>query len=317
MLLLFGLLFSAPQRLDIFVRNRKRPIKPENLMRLTKLQTTAFLFALLQLPHATKAQSKIPEADAGKTLSTFFEAEWDYEMEQNPTRASSLGDRGWNDRWPDRSLEAIRKDEEHTTGALTRLNKIDRAHLSPADQLNYDLFKKDLETEIEGAKFRTYLMPINQRGGLQTLDELGDRLRFETIKDYEDWIARLRSLPVLVEQEIALMREGARAHVMWPKIVLNRVPAQIDKQLVAKPDDSPFYKPLKKFPDSIPRQIANVSLNPRATPSPPACFPHFKSSKNISWMNICQLLSTKSASGKCRKALSSTLISRDGIRRPP
>ncbi|HMG05584.1 MAG TPA: DUF885 family protein, partial [Chthoniobacterales bacterium] len=222
-------------------------------MRLTKLQTAAFLFALLQLPAAIKAQNKTPDADPGKMLGSFFEAEWDYEMEQNPTRASSLGDRRWNDRWPDRSLEAIRKDEEHTTGALTRLNKIDRAHLSPADQLNYDLFKKDLETEIEGAKFRTYLMPINQRGGVQTLDELGDRLRFETIKDYEDWIARLRSLPVLVEQAIALMREGARAHVMWPKIVLNRVPAQIDKQLVAKPDDSPFYKPLKKFPDSIPQ----------------------------------------------------------------
>jgi uncharacterized protein (DUF885 family) len=221
-------------------------------MRLTKLQTAAFLLALLQLPQATRAQSKSPDADAGQTLSSFFEAEWNYEMEQNPTRASSLGDRRWNDRWPDRSLEAIRKDEEHTTGALTRLAKIDRAHLSPADQLNYDLFKKDLETEIEGAKFRAYLMPINQRGGLQTLDELGDRLRFETIKDYEDWIARLRSLPALVEQEIMLMREGARAHLMWPKIVLNRVPAQIDKQLVAKPDDSPFYKPLKKFPDSIP-----------------------------------------------------------------
>jgi uncharacterized protein (DUF885 family) len=55
-----------------------------------------------------------------------------------------------------------------------------------------------------------------------------------------------------VEQEMALMREGARSHVMWPKIVLNRVPGQIDKQLVVKPEDSPFFKPLKKFPDSIP-----------------------------------------------------------------
>jgi uncharacterized protein (DUF885 family) len=221
-------------------------------MRLTKLPIAAFIFASLPLAHTATAQDKTPGADTTKALNSFFEAEWNYEMEQNPTRASALGDRRWNDRWPDRSLEAIRKNEEHTTDALTRLGKIDRAQLSPADQLNYDLFKKDLETEIEGSKFRAYLMPINQRGGLQTLDELGDRLRFETVKDYEDWIARLRALPVLVEQEMALMREGARSHVMWPKIVLNRVPGQIDKQLVAKPEDSPFFKPLKKFPDSIP-----------------------------------------------------------------
>jgi len=54
-----------------------------------------------------------------------------------------------------------------------------------------------------------------------------------------------------MEQEIALMREGARAHVIWPKIVLNRVPAQIDKQLVSKPEESPFYKPFTKFPAAI------------------------------------------------------------------
>jgi uncharacterized protein (DUF885 family) len=220
-------------------------------MRPTKLILTPLLFALLQLSHSAGAQSKNGLSEAGTALNDFFESEWNYEMEQNPTRASSLGDRRWNDRWGDRSLEAIRKREEHTTNALVRLDKIERAQLSPADQLNYDLFKKDLETDIEGARFRTYLTPINQRGGPQTLDELGDRLRFETVKDYEDWVARLRSFPALLEQEIALMREGARTHVIWPKIVLNRVPAQIDKQLVSKPEESPFYKPFTKFPAAI------------------------------------------------------------------
>jgi uncharacterized protein (DUF885 family) len=220
-------------------------------MHRTKFITTSFLCAWLQLSHSASAQSQSSPSAAGKTLNDFFEAEWNYEMEQNPIRASSLGDRRWNDRWGDRSLEAIRKREEHTADALARLTKIERAQLSPADQLNYDLFKKDLESDIEEARFRAYLMPINQRGGPQTLDELGDRLRFETVKDYEDWVARLRAFPVLIEQEIALMREGARARVMWPKIVLNRVPAQIDKQLVSKPEESPFFKPLTKFPAAI------------------------------------------------------------------
>jgi uncharacterized protein (DUF885 family) len=220
-------------------------------MRLTKILITSLVFALPPLAESADAPAKNAPSNADKTFNDFLESEWNYEMEQNPTRASSQGDRRWNDRWGDRSLEAIRKRVEHTSDALARLGKIDRAQLSPADQLNYDLFKKDLETDIEGAKFRAYLMPINQRGGPQTLDELGDRLRFETVKDYEDWIARLRAFPVLIEQDIALMREGARTHVMWPKIVLNRVPAQIDKQLVAKAEESPFFKPLTKFPAAI------------------------------------------------------------------
>ena len=207
----------------------------------------ALILLLLRSPAIFAAENN----QAGKALTDFFEAEWNYEMEQSPVRASFMGDRRWNDRWGDQTLEAIRKREEHEKDAVLRLQKIDRAQLSPADQLNYELFKKDLETDIEGAKFRSYLMPITQRGGIQTLDELTDRLRFETLKDFEDWVARLRTFPTLMEQTIALMREGAKAHIIWPKIVLNRVPAQIDKQLVGKPEESPFFKPFKKFPEAI------------------------------------------------------------------
>jgi uncharacterized protein (DUF885 family) len=218
-------------------------------MRLIILSVASALLSLLLPSSAIAAEPK--ETEAGKALNAFFEAEWEYDMEQSPVRASFMGDRRWNDRWGDQSLEAIRKREAHATDALARLRKFDRAKLSPAEQLNYDLFQKDLETDIEGAKFRTYLMPVTQRGGLQTLDELGERLRFETVKDYEDWIARLRAFPTLMDQSIALMQEGAREKVIWPKIVLSRVPAQIDKQLIAKPEESPFFKPFTKFPDAI------------------------------------------------------------------
>ena len=184
-----------------------------------RLATHRKIHALNQLPSALLSSFFSPchafaanqGNRSGKALNEFFEAEWNYEMEQSPVRASFMGDRRWNDRWGDQSLEAIRKREEHANEALARLKKFDRAKLSPADQLNYDLFQKDLETDIEAAKFRTYLMPIKQRGGIQTLDELGDRLRFETFKDFEDWIARLRAFPTLMDQNIALMREGAKA----------------------------------------------------------------------------------------------------------
>lgn len=231
-------------------------------MRLTtRLSITLLSLLLVLLPLPAGAQ-----ADEGKAMHEFFKAEWDYQMEQNPTTASALGDRRWNDRWEDASLAAIERRQQHRIDALARLKKIDRQKLSPADQLNFDLFQKDLETDIEEFKFRTYLLPVNQRGGIQTADELAELLRFQTVKDYEDWIARLTSLPALVEQNIALMREGAKARIIWPKVVLNRVPAQIDKQVVEQAQDSPFYKPFKEFPDSIPAaEQARLSQKARET----------------------------------------------------
>jgi uncharacterized protein (DUF885 family) len=95
------------------------------------------------------------------------------------------------------------------------------------------------------------LIPLNQRGGIQTADELADALRFQTVKDYEDWLARLNSFPVYMEQTIGLMRAGIKARMLLPKIVLERIPAQIDHQIGADPKASPFYKPFMRFSGEI------------------------------------------------------------------
>ncbi|HLA12963.1 MAG TPA: DUF885 domain-containing protein [Pyrinomonadaceae bacterium] len=191
------------------------------------------------------------EHSATKSLHALLDREWEYELGQNPTRASSLGDRRWNDRWRDLSLEAIKRRHEHKLAVLAELAKIDRSKLSRSDQLNYDLFKKEYETDVEAYKYRWYLVPLNQRGGIQSENELADSLRFETVKDYEDWIARLNTFPGYMEQTITLMREGIRARILLPKVILQRIPAQIDKQIVANPDQSLFYKPFKRFSPGI------------------------------------------------------------------
>ncbi|PYV02193.1 MAG: DUF885 domain-containing protein, partial [Acidobacteria bacterium] len=104
---------------------------------------------LVGTPGVAKSREE-PLDDAAKTLHQLFASEWDYQMERHPTWASSLGDRRWNDRWEDLSLEAIEKDYQHRTRVLARLKAIDRSRLTPRDQLNYDLFRKDYEVAIEG-----------------------------------------------------------------------------------------------------------------------------------------------------------------------
>lgn len=207
------------------------------------------------LPLAVVAQG--PEevrSPAALELHALFDAEWDYEMQRNPTRASTLGDRRWNDRWPDLSTAALQSNYEHEVGVLSRLGSIDRKQLGPSDQLNYDLFKKRYEDLTAAYKYRLYLLPVNQREGIQAADELASSLRFESVKDYDDWLARLRSFPAHMEQTIALMREGIRARMLWPKVVMQRVPAQIDKQIVDDPKASLFYKPFRNFGAAIPPQ---------------------------------------------------------------
>ena len=219
------------------------------------LLTLAILFqttpALAQTQQPTGGDMTNANA-ATRELHKLFDDEWEWTMRENPTFASTLGDRRYNDRWEDASLESVERQYQHRLETLKRLQTIPRAQLSTADQLNYDLFKKDLDNDIEGHKFKLYLLPINQRGGIQTADELTELLRFQTVKDYEDWIARMKALPRYMDQTIALMREGVRAHMLWPKVVEQRVAAQIDKQTPARPEDSTFYKPFRAFPADIP-----------------------------------------------------------------
>ncbi|HEX8560319.1 MAG TPA: DUF885 domain-containing protein [Pyrinomonadaceae bacterium] len=185
-------------------------------------------------------------------LNRLFEEEWEWTMREFPTLASGLGDRRYNDRWPDVSLAAAERRQQRRLQTLARLGRIDRARLGAADRLNYDLFRKDLENDVEEYKFGFHLMPVSQGGGVQSADQLGDRLRFQTVKDYDDWLARLRTFPDYVGQTTELMREGVRARMLWPKVTLQRVPAQLDRQLALGVEGSNFYKPFRSFPADIP-----------------------------------------------------------------
>jgi uncharacterized protein (DUF885 family) len=196
----------------------------------------------------TKPASSAPVA---QTLHALFDAEWEYTMRENPTYASVLGDKRYNDRWEDASLANVEKQHQHTLDVQKKLAAIDRGKLSKTDQINYDMFKRDNDNALDDYQFKTYLLPLNQRDGIQTLDGFTHNLTFNTTKDFQDWVARLNAFPTLMDQTIALMREGIVQKVMHPKVIMQRVPAQIDKQLVA-PEESGYYKPFKEMPNSVP-----------------------------------------------------------------
>jgi uncharacterized protein (DUF885 family) len=216
--------------------------------------------------------------DAEK-LRALFDRDWERTLESYPTFASFLGDKRYNSKWEDRSLEAIAARNRRNLETLTELKGIDRSKLAAADRVNYDLFQTSLESSIDNFKTRLYLLPISQRGGIQTADELADQLTFATVKDYEDWIARLNAFPVYNEQTLALMREGKANGMIWSKQVLVRVPAQLDKHIVDDPERSPFYSPFKKFAGDIPEAEAARLRNAAQTAIKNNVIPSFKKLK--------------------------------------
>lgn len=194
---------------------------------------------------AASVEEKLPRAAV--RLHQVFDEEWQRTLKENPTQASQLGDRRYNQLWPDISLNAIRASQAKTRDVLAAVKALDKSELSAEDKLNVRLFEDQYEADVNEQRFQLHLLPVNQRGGLQDEDSTADVLQFDTIRDYEDWIARLKAFPLYTARTMALMRQGIAEKIVHPKIVMQRVPAQIQKQLVKIPQDSPYYKPFRTF----------------------------------------------------------------------
>ncbi|MES2670112.1 MAG: DUF885 domain-containing protein [Pseudomonadota bacterium] len=207
----------------------------------------SFAVLLVVLAAAFSGGARAQQLDEGKRLHAFFAEEWERGLRENPESASFEGDKRFNDRWSDNSLEAIAASEAADREALAKLKRFDRSKLSPADQLNYDTFLWLQEKSVQRQAFREYLQPMGHQGGVQTADGLVEGLAFNETRDYRDWLARMRALPKAIDQTIALMREGVKAGNVPPRVLMQRVPAQIAAQIVDDPAASPFYRPFAKF----------------------------------------------------------------------
>ncbi|MBM3822931.1 MAG: DUF885 domain-containing protein [Verrucomicrobia bacterium] len=189
------------------------------------------------------AADERPSTSEDAALRRLLAREWDYRLRQNPTFSSTLGDRRWNRAWEDLSLQAFGARSNHYRWTLKKLDRIDPSKLSPADKLNWGLFRREMALEIEELGARWYLLPMNQREGHQTAHLLADDLRFQSIRDYLDWNARLRGVGRSVDQAIALMREGIRTRRVHARVIAERIVPQIAKQIVDDPEESLFLKP--------------------------------------------------------------------------
>ena len=190
-------------------------------------------------------------ATATEDFHALLDEAWEFYLAENPMVASRAGDRRYNTEWRDGSLDAIQRRHLQRRDFLRRVYAIDKTALSEADQLNYELFRRDLQQRVDAHQFNGYLMPFSQRGGVQNLDSQASYLRFDTAGDFEDWLARLDKIDTVIDQTIEVANRGIERGFVLPRVLMERLPDQIDVQLVEEGADSPFYRTFETMPDAI------------------------------------------------------------------
>jgi prolyl oligopeptidase len=192
------------------------------------------------------------QAAAVDDFKALLDEHWEWTLANSPLFASSLGDRRYNDRWADQSLAAIERRHEETVEFLRRVYAIERASLPEAEQLNYELFRRQLQDDVDSHQFSGYLMPFFHRGGVQDLENLTNQLPLDSVRDFDDWLARLGKIDEVIDQHIDLAEAGRKKEIMAPQVLMQRVEPQLALQLVDSAEQSPFYRAFIDLPDTIP-----------------------------------------------------------------
>jgi uncharacterized protein (DUF885 family) len=191
--------------------------------------------------------------DDSARLHQLFDEDQAWMLKTSPEAATSYGYPGENDRWSDFSPAAIEKSKQHAAANLKVLDSIQRARLNPDDQLNYDLFRWRVGTDVDGNRFPQEYLAVDPLGGgvHSWVPQVMQQAPARTVKDYEDAITRLNKVPELVDQNIALLREGIKRGITQPKIVMRDVPAQVGQILKDAPAASVMLKNFQNFPATI------------------------------------------------------------------
>jgi uncharacterized protein (DUF885 family) len=194
------------------------------------------------------AQDLKPVADRLAAQNTLFEEQYETDLRNFPERATAFGDYRYNDKLANYSLDAILQRHKVDETFLARLEAIPSTGFSDQDQLSHDLLVRVLQQRIADFDLKEYEMPINQQNGIHTgLADLPLSVPFDSVKHYEDYIARLHQIPRVLTQTTEVLRAGMRDKLMPVRFLLEKLPVQCQGII----DADPFLIPTKKYPADI------------------------------------------------------------------
>jgi len=196
---------------------------------------------------SASAQSK-PADSVEKRLAAqnaLFEDFWQMSLKLNPTQATAVGDYRYNDKLGDNSLAAVVRRNEINSVFLTKIKAISTKGFSEEDRTSHDLFLRNMQENVDDFDLKNYEMPVTAQGGVHTgLADLPNAVPLDSVKHYEDYIARLHQIPNALLQTEDVLRAGVKDHLVIVKFVAEKIPAQCAGIIAA----NPFLNPIKKMP---------------------------------------------------------------------
>ena len=172
----------------------------------------------------------------------FLDENWETTLEKSPYFASLLGDKRYDDKVSSNSVADFYDNRDYEEYVLKVLDSINSDNLSEENQLNYRLLKLDYEVSLEGRKYPSFYMRLNQRGGVQDYYDYGNRLNFTTESDYLNWFERVKGYTKNVKNSLINNREGLSKGYTQPRLVTEGVVSQIESLLDAEIDSHPYLR---------------------------------------------------------------------------
>ncbi len=216
------------------------------------MQTRLTFCLALALATPVLSQAQQPVSVRSAALNGLFKDVWEDDLKRSPEFASSLGDRRYNDKLSDHSPKASNDALARRRDFLARLSSIDLSDLPEQERRSAELLQMEIIESEEAAPFKEWELPVNQFHGIHIdLPSMVESFPFDTVKDYDDYIARLHQIPTAFRQASENLLAGIDDHRVQPASTIEKVLKQTEDLANQSPEASPFTLPLRKFPASI------------------------------------------------------------------
>src|SRR5271170_1685675 len=218
---------------------------PKSLI-FAAVAAVAVVVAVAASLHAQKPAESVAARVAAQ--NAIFEEQFESDLRNFPERATAYGDYRYNDKLADYSLGAIAERHKTDEAFLAKLEAVPTAGFPDQDQLSHDVMARVLQQRIADFNLKEYEMPVNQQNGIHTsLADLPLSVPLDSVKHYEDYIARLHQIPRVLTQTTEVLRAGVKDKLMPVRFLLEKLPVQCEGIV----HDDPFLIPTKKFPKEI------------------------------------------------------------------
>tara|TARA_B100000579_G_scaffold97791_1_gene77590 strand:- start:1195 stop:2973 length:1779 start_codon:yes stop_codon:yes gene_type:complete len=193
----------------------------------------------------------IVEIDENIKFISYLENDWQKNLDENPLFASYVGDKRANDKINPNSISQFNEERQSEIDSLNELYEIDQSKLSEENKLNFKLKEFGHKSSIGLTDFPIYYLRLNQRGGIQSFYETGNRLVYNTKDDYFDWLSRLKQFPANIINSLEINKEGLSRGITQPKLITQGVVTQIDAILNSDIENNPYLKVFLEADESI------------------------------------------------------------------